>query len=67
LRALAGCGDSPARVRLQVLGQCARPADANLVKVTAYATTGEHSDVVGLDETAAISDFRPIPSRSGSR
>jgi hypothetical protein len=55
--ALAGCGDPPAQVRLTPLGGCARPVGGNLVKVTAYATTGERSETVALDETVAIASF----------
>lgn len=54
----AGCGDPAARVTLVPLGgACGRPDGANLVKVTAYAASGEHSQSVGLDESLAIADF----------
>jgi hypothetical protein len=58
LAALAGCGEPPARVRLAPLGgECARPVDARLVQVTAYAVTGEHTEVVAIDETAELASF----------
>jgi hypothetical protein len=54
----AGCGDPAARVTLVALGgACGRPAEANLVKVTAFAASGERSQSVGLDEAVAIADF----------
>ena len=54
----AGCGDPAARVQLAPLGgNCARPADGNLVKVTAYTPSGDHSQSVQLDQTLAIADF----------
>jgi len=55
---VAACGNSAAHVTLSPLGgMCARPMGANLVKVTAYAASGEHSESVTLDETLAIADF----------
>ena len=54
----AGCGEPPAHVRLVPLGgACGQPMGANLVKVTAYATSGERSQSVGLDEALAIAEF----------
>jgi hypothetical protein len=45
-------------VRLVPLGgACGQPVGGNLVKVTAYATSGERSQSVALDETLAIADF----------
>jgi hypothetical protein len=54
----AACGDRPAHVTLVPLGgACGRPVGANLVKVTAYAASGERSKSIALDETLAIADF----------
>jgi len=54
----AACGDRAAHVTLVPLGgACARPVGANLVKVTAYAASGERSKSIALDETLAIADF----------
>ncbi|HEX2686733.1 MAG TPA: hypothetical protein VHN14_08945 [Kofleriaceae bacterium] len=54
----AACHDPVAHVRLTPLGgACGRPVGANLVKVTAYAASGEHSQSVALDESLAIADF----------
>jgi hypothetical protein len=56
--AAAACGDPAAHVRLVPLGgACGRPVGANLVKVTAYAASGEHSQSVAIDEALAIADF----------
>jgi len=53
----AACGDA-AHVKLTPLGgACGQPMGANLVKVTAYAASGERSQSVALDETVAIEDF----------
>src|SRR5215470_32747 len=53
-----GCGDSAARIQVVALGgACARPATGNLVKVTAYSPSGDHSQSLGLDQTLAIPDF----------
>lgn len=53
----AACGDA-AHVKLTPLGgACGQPMGANLVKVTAYATSGEHSKSIAIDETLAIEDF----------
>jgi hypothetical protein len=38
-------------------GACARPAQGNLVKVTAYSPSGDHSQSLGLDQTLEIDDF----------
>jgi hypothetical protein len=52
------CGDPAAHVTLTPLGgACGQPMGANLVKVTAYTASGEHSQSVALDETLAIADF----------
>jgi len=41
---VAACNSSAAHVTLSPLGgMCGRPVGANLVKVTAYAASGEHS------------------------
>jgi hypothetical protein len=54
----AACGDPAAHVSLVPLGgACGRPVGANLVRVTAYAASGERSQSVGLDESLAIADF----------
>jgi hypothetical protein len=54
----AACGDPAARVHLVPLGgDCARPGGATVVKVTAYAASGETSRSVMIDETVAIGDF----------
>lgn len=54
----AGCGDPAAHVTLVPLGgACGRPVGANLVKVTAYAASGERSQSVALDEAVAIAAF----------
>jgi hypothetical protein len=54
----AACGDPAARVKLVPLGgACGRPPGANLVKVTAYAASGERTQSLGLDEAIAIADF----------
>lgn len=54
----AACGDPAARVRVTPLGgNCARPAAGNLVKVTAYSPSGDHSQSLVLDQTLAIGDF----------
>jgi hypothetical protein len=53
-----GCGDSAARIQVVALGgACARPAQGNLVKVTAYSPSGDHSQSLGLDQTLEINDF----------
>jgi hypothetical protein len=55
--ALAACGD-PAHVRVVPLGgACAKPANANLVNVTAYAPGGDRVKTLALDEALAIGDF----------
>jgi len=54
----AACGEPAARVSLVPLGgPCARPEGGILVRVTAYAASGERSKSVGLDEAIAIADF----------
>ena len=59
LAALAGCGDPAARVQLVPLGgNCARPDGGNLVKVTAYTPSGDHSQSVLLGQTLAIGETR---------
>ena len=56
--ALAACGDPAARVRIVARGgDCARPDDANAVRVIAYTAGGETARSVGLDQTLAIADF----------
>jgi len=55
---VAACNGSAAHVTLSPLGgMCGRPMGANLIKVTAYAASGEHSESLALDETLAIADF----------
>jgi len=54
----AGCGDPAAHVQVVALGgACARPAEGNLVKVTAFSPSGDHSQSLSLDQTLAIGDF----------
>jgi hypothetical protein len=56
--ALAACSDPAARVTLVPIGgACGHPEGASLVKVTAYATSGERSQSLGLNEAAAIAAF----------
>ena len=58
LVAIAACGEPSARVRLVPLGgACGQPVGGNLVKVTAYAASGERSHSVALDQSLAITDF----------
>ncbi|HET7500184.1 MAG TPA: hypothetical protein VFK02_04250, partial [Kofleriaceae bacterium] len=56
-----GCGDPAARVSLVPLGGlgglCAKPKGANVVRVTAFAASGERSHSLGLDESLAVTDF----------
>jgi len=54
----AACGDPSAHVQLVPLGDhCARPTDANAVRITAYAAGGEVIRPVALTETVSIADF----------
>jgi len=54
----AACSDPAAQVTLAPLGgPCARPAGANLIKITAYTASGERSQSLALDEAIAITDF----------
>ncbi len=53
-----GCGDDPARVALApVTHPCGQPMGANAVRITAYATSGERTRAVGVDESIEIADF----------
>ncbi len=60
------CGEPAAQVSLVPLGgPCARPAGANLVKVTAYTAAGERSQSLALDESIAIADFPATTEQLG--
>ena len=53
-----GCGDEPARVALAPIAHaCGQPAGVNVVRITAYATTGERTRALGVDESIEIADF----------
>jgi hypothetical protein len=54
----AGCGEQAARVQLVPLGgDCARPAGANEVKVTAYGPSGSRTESIRPDEVVAFASF----------